>query len=212
MSTPVPAMSVHQPWASLWALGHKHAETRPQPPAGDMRPPGVRPLPGMRLNAGDRVAIASTATVPVEVERSLRLSKRGFSGVRYQFEDVLGDYCLNGRGRGIKRPLPLGAIVGVARVIDTVPIVALPEGGSPFHVEHDRAIVVRMEGDRPVDAWHKVGPTVAEFADQLPMGIYTPGRWAILTASAFAIHPPIPVKGRQGVWPLPDDAAHALPA
>ena len=50
-------ITVYQPYASLIMAGVKTWETRGLPPNGDMRPEGVRGLPGRRVNAGDRIGI-----------------------------------------------------------------------------------------------------------------------------------------------------------
>ena len=47
-------ITLYQPHASLVMAGIKTWETRGLPPNGDMRPEGVRGLPGRRINAGDR--------------------------------------------------------------------------------------------------------------------------------------------------------------
>ena len=64
-------ITVYQPHASLIMAGVKTWETRGNPPHGDMRPEGVRGLPGRRVNAGDRVAIHAAAkpvrTLPTEM-------------------------------------------------------------------------------------------------------------------------------------------------
>lgn len=64
-------ITVYQPSASLIMAGVKTWETRGNPPHGDMRPDGVRGLPGRRVNAGDRVAIHAAAkpvrTLPTEM-------------------------------------------------------------------------------------------------------------------------------------------------
>jgi len=56
MSEPMKAIVVRQPWATLIALGIKTIETRPGPPNGPMRPDGVRGLPGLALERGERRA------------------------------------------------------------------------------------------------------------------------------------------------------------
>jgi len=49
------ALTVAQPWASLIVACVKSIETRPSPPNGAMRPDGVRGLPGLRIEPGDRI-------------------------------------------------------------------------------------------------------------------------------------------------------------
>jgi hypothetical protein len=60
----VKAVVVRQPWATLIALGVKTIETRPAPPNGPMRPEGVRGLPGCSLERGERIAIVAGVATP----------------------------------------------------------------------------------------------------------------------------------------------------
>ena len=50
-------ITLYQPYASLAIAGIKTWETRGNPPNGDMRPEGVRGLPGRQINAGDRIKV-----------------------------------------------------------------------------------------------------------------------------------------------------------
>lgn len=51
------AITLHPEYADAIADGRKWLETRPSPPNGDMRPKGVRGLPGCKINEGDYVGI-----------------------------------------------------------------------------------------------------------------------------------------------------------
>lgn len=209
----IPVLTLHQPWATLWARDIKAAETRSAPPAG-LAPAGVRPLPGRRIARGDLLAIHAAASVPRDVERSLRRRDRTSTGVGYRWADRLGyEYSLDGVSRGVKRALPLRSIVGVTRVLDCIPIVAIPEPteAAVFHVEHRCAIAIYFEPgtETPTRAWHKVGDSFASWTDQLQFGDYRPGRWAILGHRTVPLTTPIAVPGRQGVWRLPDDSPEA---
>lgn len=51
------AITVRPEWAKAIAEGRKTIETRSAPPNGNMRPGGVRGLPGHRIDQGERIAI-----------------------------------------------------------------------------------------------------------------------------------------------------------
>ena len=51
------AITLHPEFADAVADGRKTIETRPFPPNGDMRPAGVRGLPGCNVDRGERIAI-----------------------------------------------------------------------------------------------------------------------------------------------------------
>src|SRR5574343_1782891 len=102
-----------QPWATLIALGVKTIETRPAPPKGDMRPDGVRGLPGLAISRGERVAIHAGSRRPS--------SAPGWTAFHGGSEHYLRP---EGRFRYLDQPipLPLGAVVATAVVADALPI------------------------------------------------------------------------------------------
>ena len=50
------AITIDQPYPALIVAGVMGWETRGNPPAGEMCPPGVRPLPGCAIERGERIA------------------------------------------------------------------------------------------------------------------------------------------------------------
>lgn len=201
MSTLV--LSIDQPYASLIMAGVKQFETRPAPPNGDMRPDGVRGLPGARVNRGDRLLIASTtrtirdkvvlgdfeawpADPPGKVhpnhdsERPQRLyvNGTGWSGLI---------------GAGSWWPLPLGCILGSVEVTDAYPIV---------NQVHKRprdpdlpwitaaAMVLRQHDARPELGDGYFDGVGVDIEDQRPLGDWSPGRWA------WALADPVPTTAR----------------
>ena len=117
------AITVRQPWASLIVAGIKTLETRPSPPNGPMRPDGVRGLPGLRVEPGDRIAIHAGASAPScghggQVGPHHICHKADGRWVRYS--PPLLDL-------GPEIDLPLGAIVGTVVVADSLPIGHLPD-------------------------------------------------------------------------------------
>jgi hypothetical protein len=119
----VKTITVNQPWASLIVAGIKTVETRPSPPNGAMRPDGVRGLPGLRIEPGDRIAIHAAA--------------HGWSGINNDRAELIRDLGL-ARWRRMRDLLngdpeegccyPLGAIVGTVVVADALAIGHLPDG------------------------------------------------------------------------------------
>ena len=171
------ALTVAQPWASLIVAGTKTIETRPSPPNGPMRPDGVRGLPGLAIERGERIAIHAGAR-----------HDNGFFPVKYV--DLLPNppttretWRLPG-GHEIPRdqlqaPIPYGAIVGTVVVADALPIAS----------EDVKAELPCIEvGDRHLSLWYPPsgapGDEAAEHyaTDQLPLGDYRPGRWGWLLA------------------------------
>lgn len=75
--------------------------------------------------------------------------------------------------------LPTGQIIGVARLVDTVPIRGVP------HLE--------LPGVPKPDE------------DEYAFGDYRPGRWAWLMIEGRPLAAPIPCRGQLGLWRLPDN-------
>lgn len=158
------AITLHPEHAQAIVDGHKWIETRPSPPNGNMRPDGVRGLPGCTLHGGESVAIH----------------------------------------RGGKD----GAIVAFACVADAALICtpqtvnATPPWTSAVNVDGDWARLTRYRRDVRLAKWDF---SKADVSDQLPFGDFSPGRWAWLLEAIVVLDEPIPCKGKQGVWRLPDD-------
>lgn len=91
-------------------------------------------------------------------------------------------------GASVWMPLPLGAVVAVARLADCVLTDDLLAAGSA-----------------PKDAgweWSRMAGAYGIHDDQVPLGNFDTG-WAWLLADVRPIDP-VPAKGRQGLW-RPDD-------
>lgn len=186
------ALTVAQPWASLIVAGAKTIETRPSPPNGPMRPDGVRGLPGLRIEPGERIAIHAGASAPAcghggQVGPHHICHKADGRWVRYS--PPLLDL-------GPEIDLPLGAIVGTVVVAEAVLI-----------AEEDDAIPLPCieVGERHLSLWYPASAAPGDEAneqfitDQLPLGDFTPGRWGWLLTDPERCEP-VPVRGRQGVW------------
>lgn len=201
------AIVVKQPYAALIVAGVKEWETRPMPLSGDMRPDGVRGLPGCAVNRGERIAVCAAASKPEEGWRASP-GQRGST----VYGDLGGEWVVSGGqlhelcdGRTL--PLPTGAVVGTVMVREQVPIV-------------DAEFGWRGEGDTPAsaivvgDGWLElvdVGPggIESDITDQLPFGWWRDGSTAIGLDDPQPCDP-IPVVGKQGVFRLPEDVAAQL--
>lgn len=202
-------LSLNQPYAALIfatdpATGRplKRHETRGGPLNGDMRPAGVRGIPGLSVNRGERIGIAATARwAPgwcrwydpgYSDEDADALNTLDSLGVS-TFEDIdgLGQWRLHPRWAG----LPLGVMLGTVEVVDCIPITDCAD-----HTHHICLSGGGLLHHSSPHAPHAEGQTERDISDQLPFGDWEPGRWAIELTDPVKFADPIPVKGRQGVW------------
>ena len=225
------ALTLHQPWATLIALGVKTIETR-----------------SWRTNYRGPIAIHAGLHAPGVSNIG---GEFGWDTMQHRSRpdhiyEGLGVTLCNGDWYGYFRPnppgkvdrfyaLPLGAIVATATLTDCVQMYDSREcsrDASPHICITDGLRLLRYPGSIESD-WGD------DIADQLPYGEFTPGRWAWMlddikpttercpacggscrepdptTASMFGYlqgwracstcHgkgdcPPIPAKGKQGVW------------
>ena len=201
---------LHQPWATLVALGVKGWETRPAPPNGPMRPDGVRGLPGLAIEPGERIAIVAGAKAPED----------GFEVGDWQVEswrDTPHVPCLvragDTSGRGGARDLPLGAVVCTVEVAEALPVVGDYDDVSSAY-EGPAAVEITPNGhlirypawagaldDDDDPQYGDPDACCMNITDQLPYGDWWPGRWAWRLTDVERTEP-IPVKGRQGVFEL----------
>lgn len=199
-------ISLHQPYASLIMAGVKTWETRGNPPNGDMRPEGVRGLPGRRINAGDRVAIHAAKRWapgwvrwynPDRKDADLALTD-ALEEIGVEFGESDGYWYPN------PRSLPTGVILGSVRVDGAIPI------RTHLHNPHlpklyDWCAWVCHETDIDKLTYEIDGCYDEDISDQLPFGNWTPGGWAWELADPQPLDQPIPVKGKQGVWEWKED-------
>ena len=201
------AIVIRQPWATLVMLGVKTIETRGFPPNGPMRPDGVRGLPGLAIERGERIAIVAGAKAP---EQGLRLGAAG--------PIVTAEYLVDG-GLLLELcneqswPLPLGSVLGTVRVDDALPVLPCPpyQPATDWHrcstrrrwqgscdcrpPEHEMRYREWLAANRPPLSFIGLGgldggPWLVErdrgdwqghpIHDQLPLGDFTEGRWGWL--------------------------------
>lgn len=172
-------LTLHQPWASLVALGVKSIETRSWPT--QYRGP---------------LAIHAAAKVPAGMS-----GPAGMIGRFTVHQDARSDgwYMLDSQWEGRELgayqypiPVPLGAIVATCTLVDVVPMVdgACGPGHAVLQVHPDCLL-----GDDPFG-----DPRISrDFTGQRPYGDFTPGRFAWLLADVVPVDPPVPFKGGQGL-------------
>ena len=209
---PMNVITLYQPHASLIMAGVKTWETRGNPPNGDMRPEGVRGLPGKRINAGDRILIhaANRPITFADCERFNTIDP--LSNVQLGWVD--GDPALYFRddmvetsfeagawtsGNTFEISMTFGAILGSVRFEAAIPV------RTHVHNPHlpkldDWSAWICHETDIAKLTYEIDGFPDLDISDQLPFGNWTPGGWAWELADPQPLDQPIPVKGKQGVW------------
>lgn len=150
-------LTIRQPWASLIVAGIKTIETRPAPPNGPMRPPGVRGLPGLPIEPGERIGIHAAIT-------------------NTPGSDPIWQAVADAAPWLLRKPFELGQLIGTVEVPQVLPIVDFYDGTEEVDDE-----------------------TYSYLDSQLPLGDFTPGRWAWILAEPEPCDPQ-PMPGRQGVW------------
>lgn len=192
------AIVVPQPKATLIALGVKTILDLAAPPNGPMRPDGVRGLPGMALERGERIAIVAGATPP---DVGLRL---GVDATITTSEFLVTEgWRLLDLCNEEAHPLPLGVVVCTVAVDDALPIVPrVGSGTGPAEWNgYRRFFSAPHEGYLTATG---PGAELPKYHDQLPLGDFTPGRWGWMLTDPRPCDP-VPCKGRQGVFALPDE-------
>lgn len=175
------ALTLWQPWATLWVAGDKWAETR-STATKHRGLVAVHAAVG-GLPAGAYIVTCNSEPIaPALVRAGYRPPYRGRSG-----------------RRGLRGPLVgtlhRGAVVGWVDVVDCVPA---------ERVVHDD--VEKPERTETLD-----GPGwVLPYRDE-PLGDYGPGRWAWIAGDRGTVARPIVCKGSQArPWHLPEDVAAEL--
>lgn len=187
-------LTLHQPWASLIALGVKTIETRSW--TTSYRGP-------LAIHAG-----ASFQGIDDELE----CEEAGWRAA--QIGGYQASYCYRSSDEGVRgqtmlvstpgavvepsvsiaiedeyRVMPLGAIVATCTLVDVVPMVGTNDidmNGPYLRVDDEHL-------------WLAVDPTSGFVDRQRPYGDFTPGRFAWLLADVVPVDPPVPFKGGQGL-------------
>lgn len=165
------ALSLHQPWASLVALGYKSIETR-------------------------RWATHHRGPLAIHAAKRDPGRERWFSPELAQIlcEAGLGsDYLLapNGSCARVRLgPMPLGAVVAV---VDLDDVVATEDVRWSIEIDRPYRRVVERSGVDHID-WYLVSER------ERPCGDYGPGRFVWLLRRVRALDEPIGARGQQKLW------------
>lgn len=207
MTNVMKAIVLHQPWATLIALGVKTIETRSSPPNGPMRPDGVRGFPGLPIEPGERIAIVAGTKRPSAAHpgSTRRPAVGDWCVYRNSKSDLLNDFSVVGLPSWQRHPLPLGRVVATVRVTEALPMVA--EAG-----EYDDELYQTIGQDTLYRQTVVGDPAIAlnvrctHFHDQVPYGDYAPGRWGWMLADVEQVDWPVEVVrgSRQGVFEIGD--------
>lgn len=180
-------ITVYQPNATLIVMGVKTIETKTGPPAGSLRPPGVKPIPRSGIEPGERIAIHAAAKKP-------RIPST-YGPWTVDEHPAYGLYVDEMDGLGLEFTLPLGAIVGTVTMVTAVPIVECSDR-APHICDTAGALLLHSALDEP---WRPDGTTEIDVTYQHPLGDFTPGRWGLILADPEPCAP-VPIRGHQGVW------------
>lgn len=167
------ALTLHQPWASLIAVGAKTIIDRDKP---------------------------TTYRGRLLIHAALTYSDR---------DDALEAW--SAYQTHVRVDLVLGAVIASCTLLDCVPIVGWAEDPPCDHLtvngdvlnawayvpDDERRI---WQALNPMKRASNDGPNRDDRSDQLPFGDFTPGRFALLLDDVEAVDPPVPMKGRQGLW------------
>ncbi len=191
------AITLWQPWATLMAGGVKVVETRSWPIPDNIlqtiKDTG-RPFPVLvHAGAAWNLDLMKQCCEPAFVAGLKRC------GVNLEYTAATSNYFerkprKDGKGTikgrmGVRRVLPLGAIVGrvyLAGCVRTEKIIV------------DRVIK---------NVWSQRAPAghVRMRPEQIPFGNFGPNRWAWFVAGTDALKKPLPWKGGQGIFDIPDE-------
>jgi hypothetical protein len=97
-------------------------------------------------------------------------------------------------------PLPLGAIVATCVLVDCLPIDSVEHDCQEAR-EYDRIVDMAPHRHGLAHLWERDGGWhLRTVEDQRPYGDFAVGRWAWLLADIKPVGPPVPAKGKQGLW------------
>ena len=193
------ALTLHQPWATLVAVGAKTIETRGWSSA--YRGPLV--IHAAKKPLREKLVLGDFEAWPADLPGRPHPNHPDGRPCRL--------YCNRGNWRTLASwwPLPLGAVVATCTLADVVPMVYPGEEEAVRRLEAGDANGPLLEGDlwlcEPVEETEDEleGIEAADHrdvSDQRPYGDFAPGRYAWLLSDVRALPEPIPARGRQGLW------------
>lgn len=175
------ALTLHQPWASLVAVGAKTIETR-----------------SWSTSYRGPLAIHAARRPMGDAEHSLWWECiAALKGV----SDRAGVWAMSDHP---SHPLPLGCVVATCELVDILPIVK--EGDFTTGVEPVIAQRAMWATGLTLLKWpgNEGDPQVGnDITDQLPYGDFTPGRYAWMLDNVALLERPAPATGRQRLWEWP---------
>ncbi|MHB1773386.1 MAG: ASCH domain-containing protein [Acidimicrobiales bacterium] len=212
------ALSLHQPWASLIAIGVKKVETRHwttsyRGPLAIHAAATTSGLDGLKVARYGWVGAYCTGRVSDEVSHVAGCDCD-------EDEETVGERCMSNSthehallreegayGFSVAAKLPLGAVVATCDLVDVVPIADVDFAPRLPHVQPSRHADTLLLC-RPTTSYYGGGGVSGTFdswesediTDQRAYGDFTPGRFAWLLENIVALPEPVPAKGRQGVW------------
>lgn len=175
------AISLWQPWASLIACGTKPYETRDWAPPRDLIGQTIAIHAAKKVDAEAKL-LAQDIVYGQHPDGRFELADKLNASFSKARDDVLGIF-----GQAV---LPVGCIVAIAKLDAAFQLGERAEGTAV-----EAASVVRRITSRPMPECFTV--KIDDF------GNYAPGRWAWLLKDVRPINPPVPMKGAQGFFDLP---------
>lgn len=179
------ALTLHQPWASLIAVGVKRIETR-----------------SWSTSYRGPLAIHAGLTYCALIHDDDPEGRLWSSGSHVLIEPKVGNEETWKHGNPFHR-VPLGAVVATCDLVDVVPI--LPDDTvNPF--EHTPCITVdpsALDNEATyglLTYYERDATTGNDRSREEPFGDFTPGRFAWLLDNVVAFDEPVPARGRQQLW------------
>lgn len=218
-----PALTLHQPWATLCVLPVNGRCTCGRHDCGEpkcltcrcqlVKRFETRSFPAPKTIIGRRVWMHAAKIRPAQIHErhdGLDMTLNGMPRWAAGFHPRDWPTCWewtewgDGDGGSWRWVGPLGALVGSAVIGEPLPIEGLghhhPEP-SDESLNHGEVVYLLPDEDELilVNRFEDHSPS-ADISDQLPYGDWTPGRWAWPLLDVWPLTEPIPAKGAQGVW------------
>lgn len=182
----IKALTLHQPWASLIALGEKKIET--QTWETDYRGPL-----GIHAAINPKPVYYFLAREPF---RSL-LIRHGLIDPDYP---LIGPGDKVPRGRNLIARVPLGKMLATCELVDCRMIAAPSFQSGPDHLFFAPVTQTMLEDAGPLQAPEARRYILPPGEPELSLGNYAVGRYAWILENVKPLPAPIPVKGMQGLW------------
>lgn len=182
------ALTLHQPAASLVAVGVKTIETR----SWSTRYRGPLAIHAAARPLRERLVIGDYEAWPPDARNRPHPNHPDGRPARLYWND--GPWL----SIGSWTPLPLGAVVATCTLTDVVPIVQGIQDGDPsrpfLFTRVPDSKLVKLDCTVPISrGWQ-------DLEHQRTYGDFTPGRWAWLLSDIAPLAEPAPARGRQGLW------------